>query len=378
MLQKEFVYVERHVYQFDFLPEVPTDIRVVVGIGFAFANVETCEIIKEDFERRWPGIDFFRMVRLVFTVPAEFTEKTKSIMRQCIYDAGLINNSGTQNLKFITEPEAAAIYCMNVLKDHRLKSGVDLTVRKLLDNNQLGEVTEHSGDVCGGAYVDKEFLRFLEDKVGNGNALDKLEEDDWEIDIDFETIKSFFDPVVNRIIRLISIQHDECKCNVMFLIGGFSESKYLQQTIKQRFSQCKVAVPPYLTAAAACGAVEYGLDMDTVKNRVLKWTYGIKVYPKFEEGDLPLRKESDGHIYKFLLMAKRGVQVEVDQRFSETMYPSKPDAMGILFSFYYTAKKTAEYCDEPGMHKLGEFDVDLPDTHLGKDRPVTLEYVLEQ
>ncbi|KAF0520401.1 actin-like ATPase domain-containing protein [Gigaspora margarita] len=38
---------------------------------------------------------------------------------------------------------------------------------------------------------------------------------------------------------------------------------------------------------------------------------------------------------------------------------------------YY--KEKAEYCDEPGMHRLGEFDVDLVDTHLGKDRPVTLE-----
>ncbi|KAF0520400.1 actin-like ATPase domain-containing protein [Gigaspora margarita] len=296
---------------------------------------EMGKIIKEEIERRWPGIDFFRMVRLVVTVPAEFTEKAKSTMRQCIYDAGLINNFGTQNLKFITEPEALAIHCMNLLKEHRLKTGdnylvvdcgsgtVDLTVRKLLDNNQIGEVTERSGDFCGGAYVDKEFLRFLEDKVGkhaikmlhekhyghlnymiqrfcecvktrftgeksefkkynldiekvcpsliqyvSGSALDELEEEDWEIVIDFKTAKSFFDPVVNKILRLISAQLDKSMCNVMVLIGDFSESKYLQQKIKQRFSRCEVAVPPYPMAAIARGAVEYGLDMDAIKSHV--------------------------------------------------------------------------------------------------------------
>ncbi|KAF0520399.1 actin-like ATPase domain-containing protein [Gigaspora margarita] len=535
----EFFYIERRVYQFEFVPEVSADIRVVVGIdfgttfsGFSYANIETGEVIsnedwpgkkgpkkiptvlqydenfdqviswgfdalaneptnrrkkdkstpsrpvelfklhlgdiqakekpvlpskitperaiadylremgkviKEEVERRWPGIDFFRMVRLAITVPAGFTEETKTIMRQCMYDAGLINNSGTQNLKFTTEPEAAAVHCMKVLKEHGLRIGdkylvvdcgggtVDLTVRELLEDNQLGEDTERTMDFCGGTYVDKEFLKFLEGMVGknaikmlhekhyghlsymiqqfcervktrftgeksefkkysldiekvcpsliqyvSGSALDELEEEDWEIDIDFETVKSFFDPVVNKILRLISAQLDASNCTVMFLVGGFSESKYLQQRIKQRFPECKVAVPPYPMAAIARGAVEYGLDMDAIKNRVLKWTYGVSLFDDFKAGDPPSRKTSEGLIEKFHVMAKRGVQVEIDQQFSTMCYPVKPDQTSIKFRFYYTAKKTAEYCDESGMHKLGEFSIDLPDTYLGLNRPVTI------
>ncbi|CAG8793833.1 26611_t:CDS:2, partial [Racocetra persica] len=131
------------------------------------------------------GTDFFKMVRLVATIPAEFTEETKAIMRQCIYDANLISNSGTQNLQFTTEPEAAAVHCMKVLNDHGLKAGstflivdcgggtVDLTVRKLLKNNQLSEITERTGGFCGGSYVDKNFIKYLEDKVGK-NAISYL------------------------------------------------------------------------------------------------------------------------------------------------------------------------------------------------------------
>ncbi|CAG8500112.1 2029_t:CDS:2 [Racocetra fulgida] len=359
-------------------------------------------IIKEEVERRWPGIDFFKNVRLIVTIPAA---------------------------------EAAAVHCIKKLKEHGLKAGVDcgggtidLTVRKLLENNQLGEDTERSGDFCGATYVDKEFLKFLEDRVGkdaikmlrekhysqlsymvqqfcdrvktrftgkesefrkynldiektcpalkqyvSGSVRDELsDEEDWEIDIDFETVKSFFDPVINKILRLISVQLSKSMCSVMFLVGGFSESKYLQQRIKQNFPECKVAVPPHPMAAIARGAVEYGLDMDAIKSRVLKWTYGVAVYPIFQEGDPLSRKTSNGRIQKFRLMAKRGVQVEINQQFSTRQYPVEPNQTMILFRFYYTPRKSAQYCDESGMNKLGEFRVDLPDTHLGINRPVLL------
>ncbi|CAG8786960.1 13029_t:CDS:2, partial [Gigaspora rosea] len=75
-------------------------------------------------------------------------------------------------------------------------------------------------------------------------------------------------------------------------------------------------------------------------NRVLKWTYRVAVHPKFQEGD-SLSANNQMGIQKFCLMAKRGAKW----------------------------KKTAEFCDKTEMYKLGEFYVDLPDTHFGLDRP---------
>lgn len=43
---------------------------------------------------------------------------------------------------------------------------VDLTTRQLLVDYTLGEITERMGDFCGSSYVDKEFIKFLERKVG--------------------------------------------------------------------------------------------------------------------------------------------------------------------------------------------------------------------
>src|SRR4051812_43642308 len=43
---------------------------------------------------------------------------------------------------------------------------VDLTTRTLLPDNKLSEITERTGDLCGSTYVDKEFIIFLEKKLG--------------------------------------------------------------------------------------------------------------------------------------------------------------------------------------------------------------------
>ncbi|GBC01540.1 hypothetical protein RclHR1_04220008 [Rhizophagus clarus] len=371
----------------------------------------------------------------------EFTEDTKTTMRQCLYDAGLIKSLGTLSLQFTTEPEAAAIHCMNVMKEHRLTTGatylvvdcsggtVDLTVRKLLSTDRIGETTERSGDFCGGTYVDDEFLKYLESVIGKsamkmlkekhygqvnymvqqfcsqikiqftgeksdfetiewdidrncpalkkyvtGSEKDQLSEDEWVIELNFRTVKSFFDPVISKILDLIEQQLENCSdYSVMFLVGGFSESKYLQNRVKQKFGhKISIAVPPNPLAAIVTGACEYGLDMDTVITRVLKWLYGVQISDDWEYGDPPNRKISNNRIYKFSLMARKGTEVSVNEEFSTRLYPVYPDQTSINFPFFYTSEYDAEYCDEPEMNLLGSFSVDLPDTYLGINRPVLI------
>ncbi|CAJ0908435.1 887_t:CDS:2, partial [Entrophospora sp. SA101] len=387
-----------------------------------------------------PGITFDKAIT-DYLREMEFTEDTKTIMRKCIYDAGLIKSIGTLNLQFTTEPEAAAIHCTNTLKDLKLVIGatylvvdcgggtVDLTVRKLLPDEQIAEMTERSGDFCGGTYVDDEFLKFLESRVGKsamnmlkekyygqvnylihkyfcpdikipftgekskfktieldiekkcpalkqyvtGSERDQLsDEDEWVIDLDFDTVKSFFDPVINKILKLIEIQLSKCSdCSVMFLVGGFSESNYLQSRIKQKFGdKLKIAIPPSPITAIVKGACEYGLNMKIVSTRVLLWSYGVKVSNEWQTGDPPSRKTAEGRIHKFGLMARKGTKLVVDKPFSKTLAPCHPDQTGGTLKLFYTTKYDATYCDEPEMIEFGSFNFDWPDIHLGLNRSV--------
>ncbi|PKY39943.1 hypothetical protein RhiirA4_453235, partial [Rhizophagus irregularis] len=48
------------------------------------------ELIKETIPKFWDGIDFMEHILIVITVPAEYSENDKAIMRECTFNAGLI------------------------------------------------------------------------------------------------------------------------------------------------------------------------------------------------------------------------------------------------------------------------------------------------
>ncbi|CAG8675854.1 9753_t:CDS:2, partial [Funneliformis mosseae] len=297
-------------------PKLPSGITFEKAITDYLRQMDIDFTMIERIENHWPGINFYNNVRLVFTVSAA---------------------------------EAAAIHCMNRLKELKLTTGakylvvdcgggtVDLTVRELLADNRLAETTERTGDFCGGTYVDDEFLKFLEGRKSKfkdielyiekkclaikqyvtGPEREQLSEvDEWLIDLDFDTMFELFGVV---------------------LVGGFSESKYVQYRNKEKFGNIlEISIPPSPAAAIVRGACEYGLDMKTVTTRVLKWTYGVEVSEKW------------------------------------IMLPIYPNQTSILFKFFYTTKYNATFCDEPEMKSLCNFTIDLPDTHLGLNRPVLI------
>ncbi|CAB4438834.1 unnamed protein product [Rhizophagus irregularis] len=404
------------------------------------------------------SVNFFENVLLVLSVPAEYSEKDKSIMRKCAYNAGLIKNKNSKNLQFITEPEAAAIYCvenkLNELQvdDTRMTfmvvdcgGTVDLTTRRLVGINplQLGEVTARIRDYNGSTFIDGEFIEFLSKRFGarainllrennydqfqflvqefcknvkepftgdnrefyyeldieyiapkllqyvDKEIMEMMEKDEWLIEIKYNDIKSMFDPLIERIIRLIHVQLNNIQeaCSAMFLVGGFSENQYFQKRIKQEFNHTvkTFSVPAQPIAAITHGAVIYGLLFikssrsnkyaiyaTCTTTRVLKYTYGIKVCLDWKKGDSPDRRTPDGKIFKFSPLVKRGTVVEVGKVFS--LYEHVlllPCQTGFSFEIYMSSNCDPRYCDEPGMEYVGTLRIDLPDVHLGYNRPVT-------
>ncbi|CAG8601144.1 13543_t:CDS:2 [Rhizophagus irregularis] len=316
---------------------------------------------------------------------------------------------------------------------------VDLTTRKLLRDNKLSEITERTGGFCGGFYVDREFIKFLSRRLGQstinllkennygqmqymiqqfcqkskfhftGNINDfnsfefdieeicpilkqyckddikeKMEDNDWIIDINFEDIKSMFDPVVGKIIRLIrgQLNSSKNKCSVIFLVGGFSESKYLQMRIKEEFGKLvpSIIVPKQPITAIVRGACDYGLEMSTIIDRTLKYSYGFETYRSWKFGDpINRRKSIKGNnktkIMIFHCLATRGTTVGIDEEFRTVSCPSMPDQTEISYPIYITTESSAKFCDESGMKLHGTLTIDLPDVHLGLDRQVEFSLI---
>jgi actin-like ATPase involved in cell morphogenesis len=194
---------------------------------------------------------------------------------------------------------------------------VDLTTRELLEDGSLSEITERSGDYCGSSFIDQAFIKFVEEKVGKsaiesvinnhygqlqfcvqefckqikipftgikiasnppscldleellpaiqqyvkGEEKKIMEEDEWQIELQFDDVKGMFDPVIDKIIRLIKGQLDnnEKGCTTIFLVGGFSESKYLQARIKEEFGEIvpNISVPPQPITSVVKGGKQF-------------------------------------------------------------------------------------------------------------------------
>ncbi|CAG8562945.1 7176_t:CDS:2 [Rhizophagus irregularis] len=385
-------------------PELPVDFKKAITDYLK----EIGKSIKVEIKSAWHGIDFFENVFVIITVPAEYLEKDKEIMRECAYKAGLIKEKESKNLQFTTEPEAAAIYCMeNNLKTYGLNipgttfmivdcggGTVDLTTRKVLKDGQLGEVTERAGDYCGSTFVDREFIKVLRKILGD-DAIDLLRDKHYgqmqymvqefcrDAKMPFTGEESEFKSYEMDIEELDNTKDE---CSAMFLVGGFSQSKYLQKRIKEKFQQRieNISTPTLPIAAISRGATLYGLSMKNsepssdnkdppkfvINERVLKYTYGIRISPKWKEGDPIERKRSNGRIRKFRCMARRGTKVKVNQEFTILQLPAFPDQDSIKFVIYYTTEYDAKYCDEDGMEKLGSLSISLPDVQLGIDRPI--------
>ncbi|RIA83506.1 hypothetical protein C1645_786177 [Glomus cerebriforme] len=315
---------------------------------------------------------------------------------------------------------------------------VDLTIRTLLPDKTLEEETPRSGDPCGSTFVDQEFEKFLRRVVGSkameefkeknygsfqkliyeffcpevklpfngdpndfetieldlekycpalipyitGEARKKLDSENWVIDIEFEDVMRMFDPVVNKIIDLISAQLDSLpeqrKVTTMFLVGGFSESGYLFRRINNVFKKriSNILVPPEPIAAIAKGACYYGLNKKIIKRRALKWSYGIETNSEYRYGDDPmsLRLDND-RIIRFNALAYKGEKLKVNEERKKEYRPLKKNQLSVTFKLLYSDSPDPKYPSRDGAKLLGNLTINLPLKSFGTERQI--EYFLK-
>lgn len=134
------------------------------------------------------GLELWRMlpITLVVTVPAVWSDVAKARTREAVERAGFTATNFPKLDAIIdaTEPESAAIYTITTLRNtaHNTQFSkndgfilcdmgggtVDLISYKVTSVSPIvvEEVTVGSGDQCGGTFVDRAFLQWLERRLG--------------------------------------------------------------------------------------------------------------------------------------------------------------------------------------------------------------------
>ncbi|XP_060607561.1 heat shock 70 kDa protein 12A-like [Ruditapes philippinarum] len=111
--------------------------------------------------------------------------------------------------------------------------------------------------------------------------------------VDAAIVKGFFEPSIESIIEHVKglLQSSSNKgVEAIVMVGGFSESPMLQETVRSRFPDLRIIVPDEAGLAVLKGAVIYGHSPTTISQRVSKYTYGTNVQVAFDADKHPLER----------------------------------------------------------------------------------------
>ncbi|CAB4463067.1 unnamed protein product [Rhizophagus irregularis] len=234
-----------------------------------------------------PEIDFFKNVMITLSIPSKLSHQKKAMIRKCMRKAELIDSEDSEKLLLITGIEAAAIDCMNTIKE---KSKSDFLVVN-----------------CGDGLVELTLRKIVNNKL------------------------------VEKSLSSRSL----------------GKSRYLRTSIEQEFQQHIIIVPRQPLATVVSGALEYGLNMDSIHSRVIDMTYGVGILH-------PWKEDNSNERQFFNRLVSKGTEVHVNQEFVFKL--DYKDQTKFYIELYSTSAQDAIFCDEPGVSKVGTIGIEIPES----------------
>jgi molecular chaperone DnaK (HSP70) len=214
------------------------------------------------------------------------------------------------------------------------------------------------------------------EKCTKGKLLDAIEASKYADDIQFgedkikfsaNLFKSLFECSINKVISHVSTvlrDEDVRKIKTILLVGGYSESTLLQHSIKSKFSDINVVIPIGTSSTILRGALVYGHSPISIKERVLKYTYGVGCRFEFKEGVDPehLKVTDDTGIQckAFSRHVQKGQSVKCNEPQVKKRYTTNTKFQtSMRFQIFATELPDTRYRSECCL--IGEFRLDLPE-----------------
>ncbi|KAH3748383.1 hypothetical protein DPMN_182828 [Dreissena polymorpha] len=307
----------------------------------------------------------------------------------------------------------------------------DVSIIQKLPANHVKVIHKASGGAWGGIYVDQNFLVYLDNVLGKG-VLEELRkchiQDYFELIREFETkkrsntfhtsqvcimrlpfslmeiarkrnaasgksigqsdklrinqsdVKTLFSEPVSSLIdhikdfRKLDTVND---INTVLLVGGCSESTYVQQRLRDELPGITLIVPEDAGLAVLKGAVLFGHNPSIVASRVMAHTYGIAVNNYFDEKKHPselitLYKGKCFAINCFEIYVKVNEEIRVDQ---EVVRYFKPADRQSHIEVYRTMSDKPEYTIEPGCELLGKLEINSTDSVPLTDQRIEVHFM---
>lgn len=204
-----------------------------------------------------------------------------------------------------------------------------------------------------------------------------------KLEFDGSLIQKWYSKVCNNIEEHVKKLLEEHEIDNILMVGGFSESQFLQETMTKAFPNKYIVVPNEASLAVLKGAVLFGHKPSSIISRVAKFTYGVETSLPIKDEETVLDEKRiaiiDGVRYERGVFSKhvtKGANLEVDKAQYEMAYlPLLKNQKTIRFRVYTSSLENPKYIDDPECRPLGYINVDIPEASEGPDRKVRVRFI---
>ncbi|XP_021349340.1 heat shock 70 kDa protein 12A-like isoform X2 [Mizuhopecten yessoensis] len=209
----------------------------------------------------------------------------------------------------------------------------------------------------------------------------------WKMDrlrIKSELAQTMFRQSVQRIIDHVVelMKHPEVEqAQAILLVGGYSECPLLQTDISAKFPDKRLIIPHEAGLAVLKGAVINGHELDTITERISRFTYGTKCVTDFIHEIHPMEKrkiQGNGKAYCgdiFSVHATKGEAIAVWESLESIKYNvTSPSQTSTNVEIYISTNSSPEYVTDEGCECIGSLEIEMPDTSKGMDRGIDAQF----
>lgn len=174
------------------------------------------------------------------------------------------------------------------------------------------------------------------------------------------------DRIVQHIKKIISTDVGK-KISLILMVGGFSESPFVQQVMRSEFTEkttVKVLIPQQAGIAVLNGAVLFGRMPGVITTRVIRYTYGVRISRAFQSRVDPENKKNPDDptrcIDVFSPFMKEGTSVERGHFVLEGYTTTRPFQEQMDVHVYTASGFVPKFVTDPGCNHLGTLKVNVP------------------
>ena len=221
--------------------------------------------------------------------------------------------------------------------------------------------------------------------ITNYNEL-RWDEEEGGIVIPSVVLAILFIPVIDQIVKIIGdvLKSDNGKSiKSIYMVGGFSESKFLFNEVSNYFSSSQVKVKTTTSPGLSVlfGSVKFGKHCDTIRSRIMPQTLGIETWDDFQtDKHDEKRKYTDEETGKSYCMQIFTRFVQIGQSIStedsnptQVFCPVQNTDNTCCISIYGSFEEEPQYINDCNSYLAGEIIIkDLPPPENGIPHPITV------